>query len=210
MKARTLICATVLAVLSASIINQALAQDRQSQEKEEKQMAGPQEMMKAWMEASTPGESHRFLDRFAGKWETSTRVWWGGPAQPPSESKGSAETKWIMDGRFLLEEQNGQVMGQPHKSMGITGYDNYKKKYVTSFIGSMQTNMYISEGTLDQSGKVLTYHGKMDEPMTGERDKLFRSVVRIISKDKYVWEVYDLVGTPEEFKAVEITYTRKP
>ena len=46
--------------------------------------------------------------------------------------------------------------------------------------------------------------------MTGERDKLFRSVVRVINKDKYVLESYDLIGTPEEYKAVEITYNRKP
>ena len=206
MKAQTLICATVLAVASALIINQVLAQDR----KEGKQTTESQEMMKAWMEASTPGESHRFLGRFIGRWETAARMWWAGAAQTPSEFKGTAEIKWIMDGRFLLEEQNGQVMGKPHKSMVITGYDNYKKKFFSSFIDNMQTGMYTSEGTLDQSGKILTYHGKMDEPMTGERDKLFRSVVRIINKDEYVLEVYDLVGTPEEFKAVEITYKRKP
>lgn len=210
MKLRTLIFAAALTVASALIINQVLAQDRQSQGKEGKQMAESQEMMKAWVEASTPGESHKYLDHFVGKWETSSRLWWEGPNRPPSESKGNAEIKWIMEGRFLLEEQTDQVMDKPHKSMILTGYDNYKKKYITSFIDNMQTGMYTSEGTLDKSGKVLTYHGKMDDPMTGERDKLFRSVVRVINKDKYVLESYDLIGTPEEYKAVEITYNRKP
>ena len=112
-----------------------------------------------------------------------------------------------MDGRYLPKKAR-LVMGQ-RTGDGITGYDNFKQKYISSFIENMSTGMYTSEGTADQSGKVLTFHGKMDEPITGERDKLVRFVARIISKDKHVFEIYDLVGRPDEFKAVEITYTRK-
>lgn len=172
-------------------------------------MAETQEMIQEWLKAQAPGEPHRFLDRFVGEWDTSSLMWWAGPTEPATESNGTAEIKWILDGRFLLEEQNSEMMGKPQRGMGLTGYDNFRKKYISTYLDNLQTSIYKSEGTLDRSGKVITYHGKMDEPTTGELDKLFKCVVRIIDKDKHVFEVYDLVGTPEEFKAVETTYSRK-
>jgi hypothetical protein len=198
----------VMACALALTANQTFSQEKVGNKNEAKPAVDMQEMMKKWAEAARPGEPHKLLDQFVGKWDTATRVWME-PGKPPMETKGTADVKWIMDGRYILEESAGQIMGQPHKGMGITGYDNFKQKYVSSWIENMSTGMYTSEGTVDQSGKVLTLHGKIDEPMTGERDKLVRFVARLISKDKHVFEIYDLVGRPDEFKAVEITYTRK-
>ena len=172
--------------------------------------AEAQEMMKKWMEAAKPGENHKFLEQMVGKWDTVTRLWTGGAEQPPSESKGTTEAKWIMDGRFVLEEATGQMMGMPYHSTTISGYDNFKKKYVFSYVSNIETAMYTGEGRLDFSKQVLTAFGSMDEPMTGEVNKPIKYVTRIINKDKHVFEIYDAVGSPNEFKAVEIVYTRKP
>jgi hypothetical protein len=73
----------------------------------------------------------------------------------------------------------------------------------------MSTAMFNTLGAFDASGRVLTATGKIDEPMTGEKDKTVKCVIQIVDKDKHVFSFYDLVGTPNEFKAVEITYTRK-
>lgn len=209
MKIRMMMFTIAVAGAMALTANQAFSQEKGAGGKDNaKPAVDMQEMMKKWTEAGTPGQPHKLLDQFVGKWDTATRVWME-PGKPPMETKGTADVKWIMDGRYLLEESAGQLMGMPHKGMGITGYDNFKQKYVSSWIENMSTGMYMSEGTVDQSGKVLTFHGKIDEPATGERDKLVRFVARIISKDKHVFEIYDLVGRPDEFKAVEITYTRK-
>ena len=69
--------------------------------------------------------------------------------------------------------------------------------------------MYNSEGGFDQSGKVLTTYGKMDEPMTGEHDKNVKYVTRIISPDKFVFEVHDFAMGESNTKVVEVKYTRK-
>jgi hypothetical protein len=206
MKLFKLFSAAALLCVSLVSAGPALAQEKQGEAKMTPDM---QEMMKKWMEAATPGEPHKFLDHFIGKWDITTRMWWEGPGKPPAESKGSSEVRWIMEGRFTLEESTGQMMGKPHKGMGITGYDNFKKKYVGYWIDNTSTAMYNIQGSLDQTGKVLTSYGQFDEPMTGELDKLAKFVLRIVSKDKHVFEIYDLVGSPNEFKAVEITYTRK-
>jgi hypothetical protein len=168
-----------------------------------------EEMMKRWQEAATPGEGHKVLEQFVGEWETTTRMWMEGPAKPAAESKGTSVVSWVMDGRFIQQESTGQMMGMPHRGVGFTGYDNFKKKYVMSWIDNTATALYTGEGTADRDGKVMTFYGKMDEPMTGEKNKTIRYVTRIIDRDKHVFEIYDLVGTPNEFKALEIIYTRK-
>ncbi|HKG20448.1 MAG TPA: DUF1579 domain-containing protein [Blastocatellia bacterium] len=188
-------------------VEQSFAQEKSKGD--EKASAMSQEMVKKWTEAATPGEPHKLLDQFVGKWEVSMRMWMEGPGRPPAEAKATVEGKWILDGRFVQEDSTSQIMGMPHRSIGITGYDNIKKKYVISYIENMATAICTAEGTLDESGKVMTLFGKLDEPMTGERDKVIKFVTRLIGPDKRIFEIYDLVGTPDEFKSIEMTYARK-
>ncbi len=203
---------SVMAFVMASVLmaDEALAQNGDVKAKAaSKPAVDMNEMMRKWKEAGTPGENHKFLENFVGRWDTVARMWFEGPAKAPTESKGTAEVKWILDGRFVIEESIGQMMGMPHHGRGTTGYDNFKQKFVASWIDNTATAMYTSEGILDAASKTLTMHGKMDEPMTGERDKAVKYVTRVLSKDKHVFEVYDLAGTPNEFKVVEVTYVRQ-
>ena len=84
----------------------------------------------------------------------------------------------------------------------------YKKRYVISHIDNLGTAISSGEGKLDLSKQVMTTFGKMDDPTMDERDKPVKYVTRVVSKDKYVFEIYDEVGSPNEFKMLEITYTR--
>ncbi|HJQ70632.1 MAG TPA: DUF1579 domain-containing protein [Blastocatellia bacterium] len=210
MRLRLSLCVIALITLLAAMAGQALAQGKQATGKDES-TANPemQEMMKKWMDAATPGSHHKALEHFIGKWDTTCKVWMEGPGKPPSETKGTSEVRWILGGRYTVEELKSQMLGMPHSGMGITGYDNFKKQYVGFWIDNMSTAMFTTLGEFDSSGKVLTSTGKMDEPMTGEKDKLVKYVIQIIDKDKHVFSVYDLAGTSNEFKVVEITYTRK-
>jgi hypothetical protein len=101
------------------------------------------------------------------------------------------------------------MMWMAWKGMGVTGYDNFKKKYVFTFLDNMGTAILTGEGDFDAKNNVMTSYGKMDEPLTGEKNKTVKYVTRILSKDKHVFEIYDLVGTPHEFKVIEMVYTRK-
>jgi len=211
MKLRILLCTIAFACASLLSAERGFSQENKAKGKDAAKPAAAdmQEMMKKWMECATPGEAHKHLDHFVGKWETLIRLWTEGPGKPAAESKGASEIRWIMDGRFLLEETSGQVMGMPWRGMSLTGYDNFKKKYIVSHIDNLGTAMYTSEGKFDQANKVLTSFGNMDEPMTGEHDKTVKYVLRILSKDKYIFEMFDEVGGPNEYKAGEIIYTRK-
>lgn len=209
MRLRIFACAIALVAALLMTANAALGQHKDDKGKfKEPSPAEMQEMMKKWMEVASPGAGHKPLDGLTGKWETSMKMWMG-PGATPMEAKGTAETKWVMEGRFLLQEEAREFMNMPHRSMLFIGYDNFKKKYVLSFLDNMSTAIYHAEGDFDEQKKSLVFLGRMDEPMTGEKNKPVRYVTRFISKDKYVFEAYDLIGTPNEFKAVEVTYTRK-
>src|SRR2546428_12904029 len=100
----TLITLTCLClVVSASLV---VAKEK----KQEKQM-DPQAMMEMWKKLGTPGEPHKLFASLAGSWTTQTKEWME-PDKPPSESTGTNEMKMLEDGRFLYQEDKGQVMRQ--------------------------------------------------------------------------------------------------
>jgi hypothetical protein len=73
----------------------------------------------------------------------------------------------------------------------------------------MGTGIFYSEGTADETGKVFTYIGKMDDPFTGEKDKEMKSVAREISKDEVVFEMYEKRPEVGEYMSMELTYKRR-
>ena len=167
-----------------------------------------EEMTKRWQAYATPGSNHKVLEPLVGEWTVEARYWMGGQGSEPMESKGTAKVQWVLGGRYLQEEFSGEMMQRPFQGIGVTAYDNFKKKYLSTWIDSMGTGIFTSEGSVDETGKVLTFLGKMDEPATGEKDKPTKYIVRIISPDKHTFEMHDL-GLGAKSKVMEMTYTRK-
>jgi hypothetical protein len=169
------------------------------------------EMMKKWQEFATPGEFHKHLEPLVGKWTYEVH-WQMSPDAPPTTSKGTGEYKWILDGRYLQQETAGAQPEGPDgtvmKGLGLTGYDNLKKQYFGVWIDNMGTALMAGYGTCDPDGKVITMTGEGSDPMSGKTDQKWRSVLRIESKDKHVFEMYSPDAGGKEFKCMEITYTR--
>jgi hypothetical protein len=207
MKLAALMLSTALIVTTAPL-NSATAQDKSAGKKSEQPGgADMAEMMKKWEAVAAPGPAHKLLEPLVGEWNVAVKMWMA-PGAPPMESKGTTRTHWIMGGRFLQDDYSGEFMGKPMKGLGISGYDNLKKKYTSFWIDEGGTGMYTSEGTASADGKMFTYHGKMDDPMTGEKDKPMKFVVRILSSDKHVFEMHDETKG-EKSLCGELTYTKK-
>ena len=64
-----------------------------------------------------------------------------------------------------------------------------------------------SEGKADGSNKVITMEGKTNCPATGRRDIPMKTVLRIVSHDQHVFEMYD--RSKGNAKTMEISYTRQ-
>lgn len=177
-----------------------------AKEKKPPQM-DPQAMMEMWKKLGTPGEPHRLFASLVGSWTTTTKEWME-PGKPPTESTGSSEMKMLLDGRFLYQEYTSQMMGQPFSGIGIDAYDNLRKKYVTAWIDSMGTGIFMMEGTASADGKTITLKGQHAEPGGGHMTH--RAIWKIVDNNTQTFEMYGAHSGSKETKMLEITYTRKP
>lgn len=193
-------------------------------EGDEKQTATPkpsaeemQKMMQRWQATMQPGPAHAKLEPLIGEWDTTTKMWWGGPGSQASESHGSAKNEWLLGKRFVLSQYNsemklpgpdGKEMTMPFEGVGVTGYDNYRKMYTSGWIDSMGTAMSISKGSIDPTGKVFRFYGEMDEPMLGVIGRYVKSETILVDADHYTFSIFDL-HAGEDYKVLEVTYSRK-
>ena len=193
----TLICLSL--VMSASLVT--------AKEKKQSKQMDQQAMMELWKKLATPGEPHKLFAGLAGSWTTTTKEWME-PGKPQTESTGTAEMKMLLDGRFLYQEYNSQMMGQPFSGIGIDAYDNMTKKYVTAWMDSMGTGIFIMEGTASADGKTITLKGSHPEPGGGRMTH--RAVWKIVDNNTQTFDMYGAHHGGKETKMLEITYTRKP
>jgi hypothetical protein len=174
--------------------------------KAEKQM-DPQAMMEVYKKLAAPGEPHKLFASLAGSWETKTKEWME-PGKPPTESTGSAEMKMLLDGRFLYQEFNGNMMGQPFSGVGIDGYDNLRKRYVSTWIDTIGTGIFQMEGMASADGKTITLKGQHAE--LGGGQMTHRAVWKIVDSNTQTFDMYGTHHGGKEMKMMEIVYTRKP
>ena len=182
-------------------VSPALAKDKKSG----KQM-DPQAMMETYKKLAAPSEPHKLFATLAGSWTTTTKEWME-PGKPPTESTGSAEMKMLLDGRFLYQELNAQMMGQPFSGIGIDAYDNMTKKYVTAWMDTMGTGIFMMEGTSSADGKTITLRGSHPEPGGGRMSH--RAIWKIVDDNTQTFDMYGTHHGGKEMKVLEITYTRK-
>ncbi len=162
-----------------------------------------QEMMKKMVEAGTPGPAHKALDAFVGNWKAEVKCWHE-PGEQPQVSQGTAKAGWTLNGHFLEEEFQGEMMGKPFRGLSLIGYDNTKQTFNSVWVSDMQTSMFVSEGRGENGNKVITLEGKANCPATGRKDVLMKSVFRVLGPDRHVFEMYD-----GNTKTMEITYSRQ-
>jgi len=160
-------------------------------------------MMKLGEELAKPNENHVFLSKLAGEWTTSSTLM---GMQP---TLGNASYSMILGNRYLDGMHDGTFMSVPYLGRLTIGYDNYKHKFVASFIDDLGTSIRPAEGVLDRTGNVLSLWGTMDEWLTDEHDKPVLYRYRIIDETRFSFEVHDL-SMGNDSKVIEVTYTRKP
>jgi hypothetical protein len=177
-----------------------------AKEKKAAKPMDPQAMMELYAELAKPGEPHKQLATLAGSWTTRTREWME-PDKPPVESTGSAEMKMLLDGRYLQQEITGQMMGRPFSGIEITAYDNLLKRYVTTWMSTTGTMIFMMEGTASADGKTITLKGKHPEPGGGYMTH--RAIWTIIDSNNQTFDMYGAHNGGKEMKIIETTYTRK-
>src|SRR6185503_12159970 len=129
---------------------------------------------------------------------------WMTTCKPPMEEKGTAEFTWLTEGKWLQQKWTGPMFGMPSGGLTILGYDNFKERFVSCSVDALQTTMQTAFGHFDQSGDDLILWGTIDEPGTPEQDKQCKYVYRGFGKDKFTFEVHDMMIGEQNTKVVEI------
>ena len=173
----------------------------------EKSDSEKQEMMKKMEAAGAPGPAHKALEAFVGSWSAEVKCWHE-PGGSPQVSHGTAKANWTLNGRFVEGEFHGEMMGKPFTGRSLMGYDNTRQKFNNVWVSDMQTSMLTSEGKGESGNKVITLEGKADCPATGRKDVPMKQVFRVLSPDKYTFEMFD-GSQGGNVRTMEITYTRK-
>ncbi len=162
--------------------------------------------MQAMMAYSTPGDIHKMLAKSAGSWSATLSMWMQ-PDTKPVSSTASCVNEMILGGRYLQAKNKGVFMGQPFEGIGLTGYDNAKKQFISTWVDNMGTGIMTMTGSWDEASKSIKYSGMMVDPTTS-KDVPVREVWRFLDDNNQVMEMY-ASSNGKEFKTMEVKYTRQ-
>jgi hypothetical protein len=103
-----------------------------------------------------PQTEHRWLEALVGEWTFETEPCAVPEQDQPAKFAGSESVR-SLGGLWIVGQGAGEMPGGGAANTMITlGFDPDRKRFVGTWVGSMMTNMWVYEGELDPSGKVLT------------------------------------------------------
>jgi hypothetical protein len=131
-----------------------------------------------------PEKEHQWLHQFVGSWVTESKGTMG-PDQPPIETTGTLTSKML--GEFwVVNQMVGDFMGTQMNGIQTIGYDATKKKYIGTWVDSMAGHMWVYEGTVDETGKILTLEADGPNFMDAGKTTKFQDIYEFKSADEMV------------------------
>lgn len=107
------------------------------------------------MMMAEPQKEHRWLQQLLGDWTYESEGACG-EGEAPTKASGTERVREI-NGLWIVAEGEGEMPGGgPARTMMTLGYDPAGGRYVGTFVASMMTHLWIYEGSLDETGRVLT------------------------------------------------------
>lgn len=164
-------------------------------------------MEKAWTSIMTPGPEHDILASENGTWNEEI-LFYPQPGAAPKKAQAVCVNEMILGGRFQRSTHIGNIMGMPLEGECISGYDNGRKVFFSTWIDNMGTDMMYSEGRYDAEKKCIEYIGTCTDPTSG---KIMGCKQYLIFRDPNAMTLERYIAAPqgEEFMSMEIRFTRK-
>lgn len=127
-------------------------------------------------------KEHEWLQKLVGDWTSETDI----PAHDghPATTLRGTETFRSLKGAWVVGEGRGPMPGGGDSETVLTlGYDPDRKRFVGTWIGSMMNFLWIYDGELDASGRVLTL-GSEGPAMDGTNKIVrYQDVTEFLSDD---------------------------
>ncbi|MEQ9409120.1 MAG: DUF1579 domain-containing protein [Fuerstiella sp.] len=131
-----------------------------------------------------PQAQHEWFNDLIGNWEFSHECSMG-PDQPVSTTSGTVVGR-SLSGLWTVLEFAGETPEHGQwTSLYTLGFDPRMDRFVATFVASMMTHLWVYEGQLDDSGKVLTLD--VEGPrFDGEGLVRYQDSIEIVDPDHWV------------------------
>lgn len=140
-----------------------------------------------------PHSGDAFLKQFVGQWMTDGKAA-PGPGQPEFTAEGTMNARmlgnsWVVSEQsasWVVSEQSTGVMSSTMEAVQTIGYDSKTKKYVGTWVDNMTDYMWKYDGSLDETGKILTLNAEGPNMTSPDKMAMFRDVYEFKSADHIV------------------------
>ncbi len=132
-----------------------------------------------------PQKEHRWLRTLVGEWTYDSEAACT-PGKPPAKTGGSESVRSLGD-LWVLCEGRGEMPGGGMATTVMTlGYDPQKGRFVGTWIGSMMSRLWVYDGSLDATEKVLTLNAEGPSFASEGKMAQYRDVIEIKGDDHRV------------------------
>jgi hypothetical protein len=141
-----------------------------------------------------PQKEHQWLQQLVGDWTSEAEMAMA-PGQLTETCKGTERVR-TLGGLWILAEGQGEMPGGGTATMLLTlGFDPLRKRYVGTWVGSMMTHLWVYDGELDSSGKILTLNSEgpdMSSAATPGKMAKYKDVIELKSVDHRILTSHSL------------------
>lgn len=170
-----------------------------------------------WLQRGTPGAGHAALTPLIGSWQVEMSIYGTmgrSPDLPPIVSSDIRTTRsWVANGQYIEDTTKGTVEGQPYWRRGWLGYSNLDRRYEWVTIAARVPMMIYfgksasGEQTTIELAGTFTDQGIVNEQTVGKPVGQ-RTVIRIESNDRHVFDLYFTPPGKKEQLAMRLVFTR--
>ena len=134
--------------------------------------------------AETTSPEHAVLKRFEGEWKVTSKTN-ESPDVPAQVVEGHISSKMLGE-LWVINEMSSKLGETTVRGVQTLGYDPKQKKYIGTWVDSMTNRMWHYQGTLDDSGKILTLEAE-GPGIAGEGSKaMYRDVYEFKTEDHII------------------------
>lgn len=155
-----------------------------------------------------PVKEHEWLTKLVGQWsyEAEADV---GPDKPKMKNTGE-ETVRSLGGLWIVAEGFCEMPdGERAATMMTIGYNPKTKRYPGTWVGSMMTHMWVYDGEMDKSEKILTLNAEGPSFMDPSKMAKYQDIIEIVDEDNRILRSQFQTESGEWIHFMTANYRRK-
>lgn len=181
--------------------------------RESAQELGPRALRQRMKEMAEPGPHHRALEPLLGRFRF--RAYFRLTLDDnPESAHGVAESRWILDGRFLEQELRGRRLTRSFEGRLVLGFDNYQQTYVGTWLDEYDPGITTLTGPPSADGRTMAFEVLGNDPrFAGQppfaNKRRRRGELVIESENRHVLRFFERPAAGgDEITMAEITFER--